>query len=123
MSPLVDRKRQSEDIHRCQVGGTDMLRRTAKSSALLAGALFTTLLVVSAAASAQWLKHPDPRTPRTPDGKPNLTAPAPRTPDGKPDLGGLWNAVDGRYLTSLAFGGTEIQIGRASCRERVYVLV
>ena len=85
-----------------------MLRRTAKSSALLAGALFTTLLVISAAASAQWLKHPDARIPRTADGKPNLTAPAPRTPDGRPDLGGLWNAVDGRYLTSLAFGGTEI---------------
>ena len=39
--------------------------------------------------AAQWLKHPDPRTPRTLDGKPNLTAPTPRTPDGKPDLGGI----------------------------------
>ena len=31
----------------------------------------------------------DPRTPRTSDGKPNLTAPAPRL-NGKPDLSGLW---------------------------------
>src|SRR5579863_5124945 len=40
---------------------------------------------------AQWLKFPDPRTPRTKDGKPNLTAPAPRL-NGKPDLSGLWEA-------------------------------
>jgi hypothetical protein len=57
--------------------------------------------LVAAPAGAQWLKHPDPRTPRTPDGKANLTAPAPRLPDGKPDLGGLWNAVDGRFLTNI----------------------
>src|SRR5215472_617383 len=39
---------------------------------------------------AQWLNYPEPRTPRTKDGKPNLTAPAPRAPDGKPDLSGVW---------------------------------
>jgi hypothetical protein len=59
------------------------------------------LLLLSAAPSAQWLKRPDPKTPRTADGKPNLTAPAPRLPDGKVDLGGLWNAVDGRFLTNI----------------------
>src|SRR6202035_1551918 len=37
-----------------------------------------------APAYAQWV-HPDPRTPRTRDGKPILKAPAPRQ-DGKPDL-------------------------------------
>jgi len=37
---------------------------------------------------AQWI-HPDRTTPRTRDGKPNLTAPAPRL-NGKPDLSGLW---------------------------------
>jgi hypothetical protein len=52
--------------------------------------------------SAQYLKHPDPRIPRTPDGKPNLAAPAPRLPDGKPDLTGIWNAADGRFLTNIA---------------------
>lgn len=31
-----------------------------------------------------------PSIPRTPDGKPNLNAPAPKTPDGKADLSGLW---------------------------------
>ena len=40
---------------------------------------------------AQWLNYPDPRTPRTKDGKPNLIAPAPRL-NGKPDLSGLWEA-------------------------------
>jgi hypothetical protein len=53
-------------------------------------------------ASAQYLKHPDPRIPRTADGKANLAAPAPRLPDGKPDLSGLWNAADGRFLTNIA---------------------
>jgi hypothetical protein len=41
-------------------------------------------------AFGQWLKYPDPHTPRTKDGKPNLSAAAPRTPDGKPDLSGVW---------------------------------
>ena len=40
--------------------------------------------------NAQWLHYPTPGIPRTPDGKPDLSAPAPRTPDGKPDLSGLW---------------------------------
>jgi hypothetical protein len=39
---------------------------------------------------AQWLNYPTPGTPRTPDGKPNLTAPAPRATNGKPDLSGVW---------------------------------
>ena len=42
------------------------------------------------AASAQWLDYPTPNVPKTPDGKPNLTAPAPRLPNGKPDLSGMW---------------------------------
>jgi hypothetical protein len=39
---------------------------------------------------AQWLHFRQPGIPRTPDGKPDLTAPAPRSTDGKPDLSGLW---------------------------------
>src|ERR1700681_4817016 len=45
---------------------------------------------LSAGAPAQWLNYPPPGTPLTPDGKPNLAAPAPRAPDGKPDLTGVW---------------------------------
>lgn len=44
----------------------------------------------SIAAQAQWLDFRTPGTPRTPDGKPNLSAPVPRTADGKPDLSGVW---------------------------------
>ncbi|HZM59423.1 MAG TPA: hypothetical protein VFB85_06485, partial [Vicinamibacterales bacterium] len=42
-------------------------------------------------ASAQWVNHPVPGTPRTRDGKPNLTAPTPRAANGKPDLSGVWH--------------------------------
>jgi hypothetical protein len=42
---------------------------------------------------AQWINHPTPGIPRTPDGKPNLSAPAPRAANGKPDLSGLWQTA------------------------------
>jgi hypothetical protein len=51
-------------------------------------------LVLAGSASAQWISITLPRTPRTADGKPNLTAPAPRTADGKPDLSGIWRRVN-----------------------------
>jgi len=66
------------------------------------------LLVMAGPAPAQWLKLPLPGTPRLPDGKPNLTAPALRTPDGKPDLSGIWQADAGRYLNNLAGEGVEV---------------
>ena len=49
------------------------------------------LIVGTIPAEAQWLDRKTPGIPRTPDGKPNLAAPAPRGPDGKPDLTGVWN--------------------------------
>ena len=52
--------------------------------------LAATALLLSAGASAQWLNYPTPGIPRTPDGKPNLSAPVPRAADGKPDLSGVW---------------------------------
>ncbi len=48
------------------------------------------LALLSTGVHAQWLNYPTPGTPRTPDGKANLSAPAPRTSDGKPDLSGVW---------------------------------
>ena len=52
--------------------------------------------------AAQWLKYPAPSIPRTPDNKPNLTAPAPRTADGKPDLSGLWQRILAKYEQNIA---------------------
>jgi hypothetical protein len=54
------------------------------------------LIVALGCARGQWLNYPTPGIPRTPDGKPNLSAPAPRTSDGKPDLSGIWKAEDTR---------------------------
>ncbi len=45
--------------------------------------------------SAQWPAYPTARVPKTPDGTPNLSAPAPRTADGKPDLSGIWRNARG----------------------------
>jgi hypothetical protein len=50
-------------------------------------------VIAAGSLEAQWLNHPDPKTPRTADGRPNLTAPAPRKPDGTPDLSGIWIRV------------------------------
>jgi hypothetical protein len=51
----------------------------------------TLLAMAALPLAAQWLTYPDAVTPRTKDGKPNLTAPAPRI-NGKPDLSGVWEA-------------------------------
>jgi hypothetical protein len=48
------------------------------------------LVVAPAFVRAQWLNHRTSGIPRTPDGKPNLSARAPRAADGRPNLSGLW---------------------------------
>jgi hypothetical protein len=54
-------------------------------------------------APAQWLDYPTPGIPRTPDGKPNLSAPTPRAADGKPDLSGIWRGPGaGSYDRNVA---------------------
>src|SRR5213596_3650609 len=82
---------------------------------------FIVLLWMCVPLSAQWLHYPTPGIPRTPDGKPNLTAPAPKTPDGKPDLSGIWMTPSGRWLNNLAADGVEVPFtpsSRALFQER-----
>ncbi len=70
--------------------------------------LATSLLIVlglAATAHAQWITLPLPDTPRTQDGKPNLSAPAPRSSDGHPDLSGIW--ISGRQGTNPQGRGLE----------------
>jgi len=59
-------------------------------------------LLLAAPAAAQWPARTPPGTPRLPDGKPDLSAPAPRLPDGKPDLSGVWQPAPG-YISNIAF--------------------
>ena len=59
--------------------------------------LSTVLLavLVSSPIAGQWFNQPDPRIPRTKDGKPDLTAKTPLAPDGHPDLSGVWIRREG----------------------------
>lgn len=59
------------------------------------------MLLLVGSTSAQWLKLPAAGAPRTPDGKPDLTAPTPRAASGRPDLSGIWQ----RPRSALARAG------------------
>jgi len=58
--------------------------------------------ILPAIAHGQWLNNKAPGIPRTPDGKPDLSAPVPKLPDGKPDLSGIWQADAGGYGLNIA---------------------
>jgi hypothetical protein len=66
------------------------------------------LSIVATAASGQWLHQPNSGVPRTPDGKPILTASAPKTAYGQPDLSGLWRLDFGANFFDVA---TELEPG------------
>ena len=64
-------------------------------SSVNAAILMALLAVLSPPLLAQWPRYPTAGVPRTPDGKPDLVAPAPRTADGKVDLSGNWENQGG----------------------------
>src|SRR5215510_10282928 len=64
-------------------------------------AIFIAAFVIAASPAPQWLRYPTAGIPRTPDGKPNLSAPAPKTADGQPDISGLWQPGPG-YVGNIA---------------------
>jgi len=67
------------------------------------------LCVTSAFVMAQWPNRPTPGIPRTPDGKPDLAAPAPRSADGKPDLSGVWLVSNGSFYLASDLKPEDIQ--------------
>jgi hypothetical protein len=67
------------------------------------------LCVTSVFVMAQWPNHPTPGIPRTPNGKPDLAAPAPRSADGKPDLSGVWLVSNGSFYLASDLKPEDIQ--------------
>jgi hypothetical protein len=67
--------------------------------------LLVLFALLATCARAQWLNYPTPGTPRTKDGKPNLSAKTPRLA-GRPDLSGVWQ------VEAEAKGEIERMLGR-----------
>jgi hypothetical protein len=67
------------------------------------------LCLMTVSLGAQWANYPTPGMPRTPDGKPDLSAPAPRSADGKPDLSGVWLVKNGSFYLAGDLKPEEMQ--------------
>ena len=77
--------------------------------------IWVALAAAAVCAHGQWLNHPTSGTPRTRDGKPDLSARAPRASNGKPDLSGIWVAEPATREELLRFfPGGENNLGEIS---------
>src|SRR4051812_26856003 len=74
------------------------------------GTAATVAFLLAGPASAQWVQVRLPGTPRTPDGKPDLTAPAPRTPDGRADLSGIWRKAPSSKVSAGNLAGEGLEV-------------
>jgi hypothetical protein len=84
-----------------------MIGSTPMRSSFLS-AVTIVLAATPATLFAQWLNYPTPGVPQTPEGKPDLAAPAPRTADGKPDFSGMWGWVTVGPPCGAKCGDTQI---------------
>src|ERR1700674_4860304 len=74
--------------------------------------IWIALAGAAACVHGQWLNHATPGTPRTRDGKADLSARAPRVSNGKPDLSGIWVAESATREELLRlFPGGENNLG------------
>src|SRR5207237_6757317 len=94
-------------FRRCEAACILVLNWRLKMGSFRSISGFVMLLSTCAPLPAQWLHYPSPGIPRTPDGKPNLSAAAPKTTDGKPDLSGVWVSPGTKYFFDLTADGVE----------------